>query len=118
MDIKTIKNIAVVNSREVVITDGQSALDFMMSVSYTTECNCITLNKSALCEDFFKLSTGIAGDVLQKFVNYNLKFAIIGDFSEYTSKSFKDFVYENNKGNHILFLADENEAIAHFSDKE
>ncbi len=57
------------------------------------------------------MSTGIAGDILQKFVNYSKKLAIIGDFSIYTSHSLKDFIYESNQGNQIFFVADEQEAI-------
>jgi len=119
LTIKTIREypivIAVVNSDKIIITDGQSALDFMMSVRYNTESDCIALNKEAICEDFFKLSTGLAGEVLQKFVNYNLKFAIIGDFTGYTSQPLKDFIYECNKGGHIFFLANEDEAVKKFA---
>lgn len=110
--------IAVVHSNEVVIHDVQSALDFMMSVRHETGSDHILFNKSAICEDFFKLSTGIAGEVLQKFVLYHCKFAIIGDFSGYTSKPLHDFIFESNKGNHILFAADEEEAIALLKEKE
>lgn len=35
----------------------------------------------------------IENEVLQKFINYQTKIAIIGDFSGYTSKSLKDFIY-------------------------
>lgn len=103
--------IAVVKSDAVVITDGQSALDFVMTVNYETGCRAIVMNKEALVEDFFVLSTKIAGDVLQKFINYHFKLAIIGDFSVYTSKALKDFIYESNKGRDIFFVASEEEAV-------
>jgi len=45
--------IAVISSREILIKDVQSALDFMATVQYETGCNRIILNKSAICEDFF-----------------------------------------------------------------
>ncbi|MEC3460142.1 DUF4180 domain-containing protein, partial [Bacillus thuringiensis] len=51
------------------------------------------------------------GDILQKFINYKVKSAIIGDFSIYTSKSLKDFIYECNKVNDIFYLATEQQAI-------
>lgn len=115
MNITTIKDknieIAVVNSSEILITDVQSALDFMATVG----CNRIILNKSAICEDFFHLSTKLAGEILQKFINYNVRIAIVGDFSVYTSKSLKDFIYESNKGKDIFFLPDENQAIEKLS---
>jgi hypothetical protein len=107
--------IAIVSSREVIITDVQSALDFMASIQYETGCSNIILNKSAICEEFFNLSTKLAGEILQKFVNYHVKIAIVGDFSTYTSKSLKDFIYESNNGNDVFFLANETEAIEKFT---
>jgi hypothetical protein len=88
--------IAVVSSSEILITDVQSALDFMATVKFEVGCNRIILNKSAICEEFFDLKTRLAGEILQKFINYQVKIAIVGDFSQYTSKSLKDFIYESN----------------------
>ena len=45
------------------------------------------------------------GEVLQKFVNYQTKVAIYGDYTKYTSKPLKDFMYESNKGNNIFFCS-------------
>lgn len=107
--------IAVVNSNDIMITDVQSSLDFMATVNYEAGCDYIILNKSAICEDFFNLRTGLAGDILQKFVNYHIKIAIVGDFSVYSSKSLKDFIYESNKGKHIFFLSNEKLAVEKLS---
>lgn len=119
MNVTTIKEnnieIVVVNSSEILITDAQSALDFMMTIQYETGCNRIILNKSAICEDFFHLSTKLAGEILQKFINYHVRIAIVGDFSVYTSKSLKDFIYESNKGKDIFFLPNETQAIGKLS---
>lgn len=111
MNTKTINDIAIVNSNEVIINDVQSAIDFIMTIKYETNCSKIALNKSAIIEDFFILSKGLAGEILQKFINYQIKFAIIGDYSKYTSKPLKDFIYESNKGKDIFFVATEDEAI-------
>ncbi len=108
---KVIKDIAVIKSNEIIIKDVQSAIDFIMTVKYETGCNKIALNKDAIVEDFFILSKGLAGEILQKFVNYQTKFAIYGDYSKYTSKPLKDFIYESNNGKDIFFAKDENEAI-------
>lgn len=107
--------IAIVNSQEVIIKDVQSALDFMMTILYKTGCYRIIINKEAICEDFFDLKTKIAGEILQKFVNYQVKIAIVGDFSKYSSKSLKDFIYESNNGNHFFFLPDDLTAIRKLS---
>jgi hypothetical protein len=119
MKINTIKEnnieVAVVNSSDILITDVQSALDFIATVGFETGCYRIILNKSSICEDFFNLKTKLAGEILQKFVNYHVKIAIVGDFSAYTSKSLKDFIYESNKGKDIFFLPDEKQAIEKLS---
>ena len=111
METKIINNIALVNSNETIIKDVQSAIDFIMTIKYETNCNKIALNKSAVVEDFFILSKGLAGEILQKFINYKAKFAIYGDYSKYTSKPLKDFIYESNNGKDIFFVENENEAI-------
>lgn len=103
--------IAVVSSSEILITDVQSAIDFMATIRYDTGCDYIIINKTAICEEFFNLSTKLAGEILQKFINYRVKIAIVGDFSAYTSKSLKDFIYESNNGKDVFFLPDEKKAI-------
>lgn len=115
MDIRIVKKnnieLAIVVSDEEIISDVQSALDLMATVNYESGCNRIILNKTAICEDFFDLKTRLAGEILQKFINYQTKIAIIGDFSTYSSKSLKDFIYESNNGREIFFLSDEAQAI-------
>ena len=119
MDIRIIEKngveIAIVNSNEELIKDVQSALDLMATVIYQAGANRIILNKSTICEDFFDLKTRLAGDILQKFINYQTKIAIVGDYSTYSSKSLKDFIYESNKGRDIFFLSDEDQAIEKLS---
>lgn len=111
MQTKIINDIAIVKSDEIVIKDLQSAMDFAMQIKHETGCHKIALNKSAITEDFFILSRGLAGEILQKFVNYQIKFAICGDYSEYTSKPLRDFIYESNKGKDVFFVRDEDEAV-------
>lgn len=107
--------IAVVQSDEIVMKDVQSALDFIMSVQYNSECSRIVLNKEAVAEDFFELRTRLAGEILQKFVTYQTKLAIYGDYSKYTSKALKDFIYESNNGNDIFFADDLQQAIEYIA---
>lgn len=115
MEIETVhKNnlsVAVVTAGEPVITDPQSALDLAMSVKYETGSTNIAINKEAITDDFFVLSTCLAGEILQKFTNYGIRLAIFGDFSKYTSKPLKDFIYESNKGNSFYFQPDRSSAV-------
>lgn len=104
-------DIAVVSSDETVITDTQTALDLAMTVKYETGAARIVISKDLICEDFFILSRGMAGEILQKYVNYQVKIAVYGDYSHYTSKPLKDFIYESNKGKDFFFVPSKDEAI-------
>lgn len=103
--------IAVVSSDSKVITDVDSALDLLMSAKYDADTKYIVVDKKLIVEDFFVLSSGLAGEILQKYINYGGKIAIYGDYSHYTSKPLKDFIYESNKGRDIFFVATKEEAI-------
>lgn len=81
------------------------------SAQYETDCDKLIVYKSCVVDDFFDLSTGIAGEILQKFINYRKKLAIVGDYSKYTSKALKDFIYESNNGNSIYFVPSIEEAL-------
>lgn len=102
---------AVINAEEPVITDAQSALDVLMSAKYDIGTKNIVIDKKLIAEEFFILSSGLAGEILQKYVNYEGRIAIFGDYSHYTSKPLKDFIYESNKGKDVFFAATEDEAI-------
>ena len=103
--------IAVFHSDTPCFTDGQSALEFAVNAG----ASCIVLNKEALSEDFFKLSTGVAGEVVQKFVNYGYRLVVVGDFSQYTSKPLHDYLFECNNGRQLNFVATEAEAVQRLS---
>ncbi len=115
MDIKIINEnnvkIAELISDGKLITEIQSALDLVMTVIYETDTYRILLNKKNVAEEFFVLSNGLAGEILQKFMNYNVKVAFYGDYTHYTSKPLKDFIYESNKGNDFFFVGSREDAI-------
>lgn len=86
-----------------------------MSVKYNAETNKIIIDKKIIAEEFFILSTGLAGEILQKFINYYVKAAIYGDYSKYTSKPLKDFIYESNNGKDVFFVSSIDEAVQKLS---
>lgn len=94
---------------EVVVNEVQDALDIMANAAYAGAAKLI-LHEKNITPDFFDLKTRIAGDILQKFSNYNMPLAIVGDFSKYTSKSLRDFIYESNKGGKVNFVGSVDEA--------
>ena len=111
INIKENINVVKIEDERILIFDEQSALDVFMSLAYETGENRFIISKDNLIEDFFDLRTKIAGEVLQKIINYRMKLAIIGDFSKYKSKSLRDFIYECNSGRDIFFVENEAEAL-------
>jgi hypothetical protein len=107
--------IAIVSSDEILIKDVQSALDLMATVQYETGSHRMVMNQSIFSEAFFDLKTRLAGEILQKYINYHVKVAIIGDFSVYPSQSLQDFIYECNKGSDFFFLPSEQQGIERLS---
>lgn len=102
---------AVIESDSLVITDTQSALDILMTAKYEAGSKKIIISKELITEDFFILSRGLAGEILQKYVNYGGRIAIYGDYSQYASKPLKDFIYESNKGKDVFFVSTKDEAV-------
>lgn len=102
---------AIVESDSVVITDMQSALDLLMAAKYEAGTKNIVIDKRLIDGDFFVLSSGIAGDILQKYINYGGRIAIYGDYSYYTSKPLRDFIYESNKRKDVFFVDTKEAAI-------
>ncbi|MDA3929335.1 MAG: DUF4180 domain-containing protein [Prolixibacteraceae bacterium] len=96
-------DLAIFHSDKVLINDVQDALDIIGNAHFQGS-NRIILLKENITSQFFDLKNRIAGDILQKFSNYNAKLAIVGDFTAFTSKSLKDFIYESNRIGFINFV--------------
>ena len=94
--------IAEVTNPGFVISSVQDAVDLLGELSFDN-CSSVILREINFHPDFFKLQTGLAGDILQKFSNYSFRLTIIGDFSKFKSKSLQDFIRESNKGNAVYF---------------
>lgn len=94
--------IAEIISDQIVIRSVQDGLDLLGDIYYQGFDKLIIYEKN-LTPEFFDLKTKIAGDILQKFSNYRVSLAIVGDFGKYESKSIRDFIFESNKTKHINF---------------
>lgn len=114
----TYKNteIAHIKYEEPIITDAQSAIDLMMTANYEAGTNNIAISKDLIVNEFFILSSGLAGEILQKFINYKFRIAIYGDYSKYTSKPLKDFIYESNSGRDVFFTENLQTALGKLSE--
>lgn len=99
-----------------IIAEPGDILDIMVEAGYNN-CNGIIINEKTFHPDFFDLQSGMAGEILQKFSNYRMRLAIVGDFSELKSKSLRDFIRESNKGRAICFVESTEEALSRLNVK-
>ena len=68
----------------------------------------VALPAARLHQDFFRLDSGLAGAMLQKFVNYGVRVAVVGEVraSLERSKALRDFAHETNRGT-MFWLVDD-----------
>jgi len=92
------------------IASAGDMLDIMADASYNGSTGLI-IHSETLGKEFFDLKSGFAGEILQKFSNYRMKLAIIGDFTEVKSKALRDFIRESNTRRTINFIGSLTEAI-------
>lgn len=102
------KYIEVVSTAEPVSSEND-ALD-MIALCWEHEANALMINYETLSENFFKLKTKVAGNIIQKFVNYNIKVAAIVPQETIQKGRFKEMALETNKGNHFRLYESKEEA--------
>jgi hypothetical protein len=79
----------------------------MISTAYSQRAELVAIPVERLGDEFFQLRNGIAGEVLQKFMTYHLRVAIVGDIRSQSaaSKALHDFVVECNRGSAVWFVS-------------
>lgn len=104
------KKIAEIITDEIVLSTTEDGLDLLGNLYYQG-FDKIIIHEKNITPEFFDLKTKIAGDILQKFTQYQMPLTIIGDFSKFNSKSLNDFIFESNKGKQVNFVGSQSEAI-------
>lgn len=70
----------------------------------------LVVTEADLCPEFFDLRTGFAGEVLQKFVNYGARLAIVLADSKAYGERFSELVYEHRRNAGVRFFGSEADA--------
>jgi hypothetical protein len=109
-------SIAEIVADELIINNVEDGVDLIGNIYYQGFDKAIVYEKN-ITPLFFDLSTKIAGEILQKFSNYRMRLAIVGDFSKYPSKSMSDFISESNQHGQINFVNSKLEAVNALSKK-
>lgn len=98
-------------SEEQIIGSVQDALDLFGEL-FGRYYDGIILHEKSFTPRFFDLKTKFAGEILQKFSNYRVRLAIVGNWSKYISHSFAAFIIESNRGRMVNFTTSTEEAVA------
>ncbi|AYN38029.1 DUF4180 domain-containing protein [Streptomyces dangxiongensis] len=90
------------------LLDGESAALDLIGDAFGHEAELVAVPVERIADDFFRLRSGVAGAVVQKFATYRLRLAVLGDISGHVagSTALRDFVHECNQGRQLWFLAD------------
>lgn len=102
------KYIELVSTTKPLSTEND-ALD-LIALCWEHEENAIMIHYAALSEEFFKLKTKSAGNIIQKFVNYGIKAAAIVPYETIQKGRFKEMALETNKGNHFRLFEGKEDA--------
>ncbi|NKB34575.1 MAG: DUF4180 domain-containing protein [Pseudomonadales bacterium] len=82
-------------------------INVMKLLSSSFEQEGMLISEHDLGPAFFDLSTGLAGEIFQKFANYNQKLAIVvADLSNY-SQRIQELALEHSNHSHIRFVSSE-----------
>lgn len=106
--------IAELTDKNYQISTPDDFLDLIGNLG-SQDCGMLILYEENLHPDFFDLKTKLAGEILQKCSNYHFRLAIVGDFSKYSSRSLRDFIYESNKGKLVAFTNNLDSALNWFN---
>jgi PadR family transcriptional regulator AphA len=111
-------NLHVVEKPECRYVEGPASEEFLNSERNAVEliglcgehdAQRLLLYDRNLPATFFDLKTGLAGSILQKFVTYHMKVALVIQPDQVQGR-FKEFVVEANRGPHFHAFDDKDEA--------
>lgn len=107
--LQTINNVSLLmyEAEGEVIAGEREALDCIGDAGYQG-AEWVVIPAERFDDAFFRLSTRVAGEIIQKFVQYRMGIIVLGDISRHTeaSSALRDFVRECNRGTQTWFLAD------------
>jgi hypothetical protein len=113
MNVQIIENAAIryleVFTCEKPVASTQDALD-LVALCGENDTALLMIHPEALSGDFFKLKTGVAGEIFQKFINYSIQTAVIVPEPSSLGSSFRELISEANRGAHYRFFPNREEA--------
>jgi PadR family transcriptional regulator AphA len=72
----------------------------------------LLIDDHAIPPEFFDLSTGVAGSIVQRLTMYGIRMAVVVPDASIHSGPFQDFAREANTGGVFRFFPDRGQAVA------
>lgn len=108
--------VAEIISEDILIQNPVDGLNILVDLYYKNIDNIILYEKN-ITPSFFVLKNGIAGEILQKFSNYKVRLAIVGNYTKMRHMSIKGFIVESNRKGQINFVGSGQKALAILSNQ-
>jgi hypothetical protein len=93
---------------DVPVGDDREAVQLIAQAHYEHQAEWVAFTPEQLGDEFFELRTGRAGAIAQKFVDYRMGLAVVGDIAGKVAAStpLADWVRESNRGRSLWFVPD------------
>jgi hypothetical protein len=88
----------------------RSSADISDAVAAGLEHGSLLLHESNLSPEFFNLRSGMAGEMMQKFINYRIPLAIVVVAPEGYGERFCELVREHHNHPSVRFFLSESQA--------
>jgi hypothetical protein len=100
------QRLLVVDAEGAILRRTQDLLDLIQEC-FAQKATVLVVPVQRLDPAFFQLHSGLAGEFVQKIVNYQRKLVIVGDISAHVagSDALRDFVREANRGHSVFFVS-------------
>jgi hypothetical protein len=96
---------------------GEADAAEVLGDAFGAEAEIVAIPITRLTPDFTRLSSGVAGAIVQKFVNYRLRLVVVGPLDHHGPPTgpLADWVREANRSRELWFVADLDELDARLS---
>ncbi|MEL1265820.1 DUF4180 domain-containing protein [Pseudoxanthomonas putridarboris] len=101
-------NITIASEHRLVIQDKTQVAD---AISLCLGTDGLLLTENDVGHDFFRLESGVAGELLQKLVNYGVKTAFVCPDPSAYGQRFSELALEHSTHPHVRFFRAPQEAI-------
>ncbi len=85
---------------------GRVKVGALIGEAWTAGAETVAVPVARLDPAFFDLRTGVAGEIVQAFVNYRIRLVVLGPLPDIarSSAAFSAFVREANRGTELRFI--------------